>query len=103
MRDDGLGFVERVLDRVHEWLLDHGGRTITGLDDRELRIPHVSPVCIYCRHVKRFRRCAAFKGEIPLEIWLGKNTHQQPYPGDHGIQFEPVPGAKVTTPQVTRE
>jgi len=35
-----------------------------------------------------------------LTIWLGKNTHQRSYPGDHAVHFEAVPGAKVTTPQV---
>ncbi|MBI2913526.1 MAG: hypothetical protein HYY03_06360 [Chloroflexi bacterium] len=25
-----------------------------------------------------------------MAIWMGENNHQQPHPGDHGIQFEPV-------------
>jgi hypothetical protein len=32
---------------------------------------------------------------------LHRLSHQAPYPGDHGIRFAPVPGAKVTSPQVT--
>lgn len=36
------------------------------------------------RHV-----CAAFPGGIPGEIVLGKDMHAGPYPGDHGIHYEP--------------
>ncbi|MBI3946901.1 MAG: hypothetical protein HY321_13340 [Armatimonadetes bacterium] len=25
-----------------------------------------------------------------MEIWTGKRDHRNPYPGDHGIQFEEV-------------
>jgi len=62
---------------------------IQGIDDRELSIPEYSPVCTFCRHGKGKRKCAAFS-EIPLEIWEGRNDHTEPYPGDNGIQFEPV-------------
>jgi len=68
--------------------------------DRSLAIPRFSPVCAFCRHRTGFRTCEAFDDQIPLDIWVGQNSHQRPYPGDHGIQFESVPGAKVTRPQV---
>lgn len=32
--------------------------------------------------------CRAFPGGIPDEIAHGNNPHTEPYPGDHGIQFE---------------
>ena len=49
-----------------------------------------SPICTFCTHLTdiQSRKCKAFPGGIPREIWLGKNTHMTPYPGDHGIQFE---------------
>ena len=32
--------------------------------------------------------CTAFPKGIPVEIAQGKNMHVDPYPGDHGIQYE---------------
>jgi len=64
---------------------------IQGIDDRELSIPEYSDVCSFCKHMGGAKRkCAAFTGLIPLPIWLGKNDHTEPYPGDNGIQFEAV-------------
>ena len=62
----------------------------------ESRIPQYSIVCVYCRHLRRDIRgeyCGAFpeSESIPLEIWMGVNNHRTPFPGDHGIQFEPKP------------
>jgi hypothetical protein len=35
--------------------------------------------------------CAAFPKGIPDEIAYGDNLHLEPFPGDHGIQFETEP------------
>jgi hypothetical protein len=77
-----------------DWVIDR-------IADANQDIPLLSPVCTFCRHQVGYRRCAAFPEGIPLAIWLGKDTHQAPYPGDHGLRFAPVPGAVITTPQVS--
>lgn len=58
--------------------------------DRELERPQYSEICMRCKHFNpnNWGTCTAFKDEIPVEIWLGENDHQQPFPGDNGIQFE---------------
>lgn len=68
--------------------------TSTMIDDRELYEVHLSPICTFCGHFKpeNWRRCAAFPDSIPDEIWNGVNDHTTPYPGDHGIRFEKLPG-----------
>ncbi len=52
--------------------------------------------CLECSHFigrsnKRFGfLCDAFPKGIPADILTGKVDHHKPYPGDHGIQFEPL-------------
>lgn len=53
-------------------------------------LPMLSRVCSSCANYRSNMSCAAFKS-IPEEIWLGENDHTNPYPGDNGIQFEPIP------------
>ncbi len=48
------------------------------LDDRDLTISVFSPVCLHCVHNTGYRTCKAFTGEIPLEIWVGNNSHTAP-------------------------
>ncbi len=57
--------------------------------------------CVRCRHLHaQGITCAAFPGPdipdvIPEPIRHDEFDHRQPYPGDHGIRWEPkTPGTK---------
>jgi len=52
----------------------------------------VSP-CMRCRHKHQDATCNAFPHGIPNDILTGKTSHSQSYPGDNGIQFEPIEAA----------
>lgn len=54
----------------------------------------VRPQCLRCRHyVRGTRTCPAFPDRIPGPIMANEHDHREPYPGDHGIRFEPMTGA----------
>ena len=50
-----------------------------------------SPQCNKCKyhHSGEFT-CDVYPDRIPDEILLNKADHRNPYPGDHGIRFEPL-------------
>lgn len=51
-----------------------------------------STQCNDCANYFGIFRCRAFPNrDIPDEIFTGVHDHRQPYPGDHGIGFEPLP------------
>jgi len=60
--------------------------------DKELEWLTYSPTCAWCSRGidAQQRTCAAFPGGIPMVIWNREYDHRKPYPGDNGIQFEPV-------------
>lgn len=48
-----------------------------------------SDQCMTCKHYRTGRyACAAFPDGIPEEIFTGEVDHDEPYPGDGGIQWE---------------
>ena len=49
----------------------------------------VSPQCVFCRHCHL--PAAATCDAYPEGILQRGLDHRKPYPGDHGIRFEPKP------------
>jgi hypothetical protein len=53
----------------------------------------VSPRCTSCRHsnLPDSATCTAYPKGIPDAILQKGFDHKNPYPGDHGIRYEPKP------------
>jgi hypothetical protein len=53
----------------------------------------VDPQCFDCKHLAAGMQCPAFPDGIPIAITSNEHDHHQPFPGDHGIRFEPLASA----------
>jgi hypothetical protein len=62
-------------------------------EDWAYQMTPFSETCMFCVYLNSnltFRSCKVFPGGISREIWMGENDHSKPYPGDHGVSFEPI-------------
>ena len=48
------------------------------------------PLCISCKWFIDGGTCKAFPKGIPDDFLTGELQHTIPYPGDNGIQYEPI-------------
>ena len=55
-------------------------------DGKEWRFPS----CNNCKNRTGDMECKAFPEGIPFPILAADSDHKTAYPGDHGIQFEPI-------------
>jgi len=64
--------------------------------DKNHNIPVYSPTCILCKNLNTDNlnlpgSCKAFKDKIPMEIWIGENSHTKKYlKQDNDIIFEAI-------------
>jgi len=45
--------------------------------------------CQRCTHYQGDQKCKAYPDRIPDKLWNGDVVHDEPFPGDHGIQRNP--------------
>ncbi|MBP9890050.1 MAG: hypothetical protein KBF93_27370 [Leptospiraceae bacterium] len=53
-------------------------------------LPYPCVNCIHYDKVEGWYNCQAFPNGIPEKIYINENDHTSPYPGDNGIQYEPI-------------
>lgn len=65
-----------------------------------------APMCSFCIHFNEStqgERCRAFPNGIPQQILEFEVDHRKPFPGDNGVQFEPIEGITEEELQVVFE
>ena len=64
-------------------------------------VTFVAPICLECNrfHYADLENniCDAFPDGIPWAIITSEFDHHNPYPGDNGLQFEPVEDEQPST------
>lgn len=53
----------------------------------------LSVQCATCRNWTQNVQCKAFPDLIPEAIRTGQHDHREPFPNDHGILYDPIPGS----------
>jgi hypothetical protein len=53
-------------------------------------MPQYDPACMLCTRYEPDDTCEAFPKGIPRKILEGEVKHIKAYPGDHGLQFDPI-------------
>jgi hypothetical protein len=66
----------------------------------------IATICVWCTRFRREVRdknvCDAFPDGIPDAVILMEHDHRCPYPGDHGLRFDPRPGSAEFMPPVPK-
>ena len=58
------------------------------LDGEDFKYPVLCDICI--NRTLHENKCKAYPEGIPEKIITGEHDHTKPFPGDNGIQFEPI-------------
>jgi hypothetical protein len=51
----------------------------------------ISQQCATCKRLRDGLSCESFPAGIPEPILSGKHDHTEPFPGDHGLRYQPDP------------